>query len=65
MSCGEGFYPVDAQVAQAWGELHGIRTVSVLDGFLAATALVHDLTIATRNITDFQGLGVALVDPFV
>ncbi len=56
--------PVDAHVARAWGDLHAIRQISVLDGFLAATALVHSLTVATRNLADFQGLGVLVVDPF-
>jgi predicted nucleic acid-binding protein len=36
----------------------------VLDGFIAATAHVHGLTLATRNTGDFAGLGVALFNPF-
>jgi predicted nucleic acid-binding protein len=35
-----------------------------MDGLLAATAFVHDLTLATRNIRDFNDLGVALFDPW-
>jgi toxin FitB len=34
------------------------------DALIAATAIVHGLTVATRNIRDFQGLPVGLVDPW-
>jgi predicted nucleic acid-binding protein len=34
------------------------------DGFLAATALEHDLTIVTRNVKDFVGLGVTIFNPW-
>jgi toxin FitB len=37
----------------------------VLDKQIAAIALVNDLTLATRNVADFQGLGVRLRNPFV
>jgi predicted nucleic acid-binding protein len=38
--------------------------VPLLDGMIAATALQHDLTIATRNIRDFQKTGVETFNPF-
>jgi predicted nucleic acid-binding protein len=34
------------------------------DGLIAATALEHDLTVVTRNVRDFTGLGVALLNPW-
>ena len=40
------------------------RTMPIKDSLIAATALVHDLVIATRNRADFQKAGVTLVDPF-
>ena len=40
------------------------RTMPIKDSLIAATALVHDLVIATRNRTDFEKAGVKLVDPF-
>jgi predicted nucleic acid-binding protein len=34
------------------------------DALIAATALVHDMTVATRNVRDFQRLGVPVINPF-
>lgn len=56
--------PVDTEVADAWGRLYAIRNVPVVDGLLAATAIVHDLTLVTRNISHVQGLGADLLNPF-
>jgi predicted nucleic acid-binding protein len=36
----------------------------IKDSFIAATALLHDLIVATRNRTDFEKAGVRIVDPF-
>ena len=55
---------VDADITDAWGQMHRIRNVPVVDGLLAATAKVHNLTLVTRNIQDVQGLGVNLFNPF-
>ncbi len=38
--------------------------MGVADGLIAATALVHDLTVVTRNVKDFQHLGVDIVNPW-
>ncbi|PJK09352.1 VapC toxin family PIN domain ribonuclease [Lysobacteraceae bacterium NML08-0793] len=58
---------VDAQVADRWGRLQASagRTLPVVDAMLAATALQHDLTLVTRNVKDFEGLGVTLVNPWL
>jgi len=40
------------------------ETMPLLDGMIAATALQHDLTIATRNTRDFKKAGLKVVDPF-
>ena len=55
---------VGAAVADTWGQLSAIRPVPVIDGLLAATAIVHDMTLVTRNVSDVAGLGVRLLDPF-
>ena len=40
------------------------RPIFAMDAMIAAIALTHDMTLATRNIRDFEGLGVRLVNPF-
>lgn len=62
--------PVEERVALAWGDLMGDakrngRGMSSMDGLIAATAIAHDLTLATRNIKDFEGFGIDLIDPWV
>ena len=56
--------PIDARVADAWGRLGAARPVPVIDGLLAATARVHDMILVTRNASDVDGLGVAVLNPF-
>ncbi len=61
--------PVDGDIAVAWGALSGKakrdgRPLSVIDGLLLATAKVHDLTFATRNVHDCAGRGVPVLDPW-
>ena len=56
--------PIDRAVADAWGRLSAIRTVPVPDALLAATAMVHGMTLATRNEADMAGLGVPVLNPF-
>jgi len=56
--------PLSESVINRWGHLMATRTFPVIDGILAATALTFDLTLATRNIDDFAGSGVDLVNPF-
>lgn len=61
--------PWDAAVSRRWARLvSGLRrqgvAIPLLDGMIAATALEHQLTVATRNGRDFQQAGVKVVDPF-
>ena len=56
--------PVSQDVALAWGRLAAGDPLPVVDGLLAATALVHGLTMVTRNVADFEPTGVALLNPF-
>lgn len=62
---GERILPVDRAVAEEWGRLSAARSVSVVDTLLAATARVHGLTLATRNVRDVEWTGVSCVNPFV
>src|SRR5262245_51487967 len=61
--------PWDATISRRWAALvvelkRKGETVPLLDGMIAATALQHDLTIATRNTRDFQKTGVKTFNPF-
>ncbi|KZC98313.1 type II toxin-antitoxin system VapC family toxin [Oceanibaculum pacificum] len=57
--------PMDAPAFRRWAQLmHGRSNTLIEDAMIAATALVHGLTLVTRNIRDFQDFGVALIDPF-
>lgn len=56
--------PVTEQITREWGRLSATRPLPDVDGLLAATAVVHGLTVATRNLRHFSGLDVAVVNPF-
>jgi len=61
--------PVEGAVALAWGDLMALakrsgRGLASMDGLIAATAIAHDLTLATRNSKDFEGFGIDIVDPW-
>ena len=56
--------PVDERVADQWGRLGLRQPVPTLDAFLAATALVHDLTVVSRDEDGFRNTGVRLISPF-
>ena len=56
--------PVDEPVAEAWALLGIPDPLPLIDGLLAATAKVHNLTLVTRNIADIGSSGVAVLDPF-
>jgi toxin FitB len=61
--------PVTQTIAARWGKLDGIRQspgrpLSAPDGMIAATALEHGLTLVTRNVRDFEELGVVIANPW-
>lgn len=60
----ERVLPVDAATADAWGRLDARGSLPVVDGLLAATALVRGLTLVTRNVKDVVRTGVDVLDPF-
>ena len=56
---------LDTAVCRCWARLMHKRQDDLLqDAMMAATALVHGLTVVTRNLRDFKGFGVTLLDPF-
>ena len=56
--------PVDGRVAEQWGRLMAMRSGSVIDTLMAATALVHGMVLVTRNAKDVAWTGVSCLDPF-
>ena len=57
--------PIDKATATLWGELSTGPTRPAIDSLIAATAIVHDLTLLTRNTRDFGGLPVRLHNPWL
>lgn len=62
--------PFDSQVAPAYARIVSERraagrAISQLDAQIAAIALTHAATLATRNVRDFEGCGLELVDPWI
>lgn len=55
---------IDSAVAEEWGRMNARRSFPILDGLLAATAMVHGLTLVTRNVADLAGSGALLLNPF-
>jgi predicted nucleic acid-binding protein len=56
--------PVDTQVAQRCAALHVPDPRSERDALIAASALVHAMTVVTRNVQDFAPTGVTVLDPW-
>ncbi len=56
--------PVTESIAEVWGEIAALRTREDADGLIAATAIVHELTLVTHNVSDFEDTGVKLIDPW-
>ena len=66
---GQRILPVDEPVALTWGDLMGLPRhqgcgLSAMDRLIAATALANDLVLATRNMRNFESLGIELFDPW-
>jgi len=56
--------PVTDQIAVEWGRIAAIRPRGDIDGLIAATAIVHDLILVTRNVKDFNDTGAAVINPW-
>ena len=56
--------PVTDQVSVEWGRISAIRPRGDIDGLIAATAIVHDLAVVTRNVDDFNDTGADVINPW-
>lgn len=56
--------PITAPIAEVWGAMGAIQPVAIVDGLLAATAIVARMTLVTRNVRDLRGRGAVLLNPF-
>jgi len=63
-SYAERILEVDLEIATLWGRLNVPDPLPAVDGMLAATAIVHNFTLVTRNTSDVRRTGVRLVNPF-
>jgi predicted nucleic acid-binding protein len=65
LACTHNILPMDAQTFRLWARLmHHQSDALFEDAMIAATALVHQLTVVTRNTRDFAAFNVPLFDPF-
>jgi len=61
--------PITAHIAGLWGDMSGDakrrgRSIAVIDGLIAATAIAHDLAVVTRDIWDFDPTGCRVFKPW-
>jgi predicted nucleic acid-binding protein len=61
----QNILPVDEDIGQLWGRLRVPHAEHALDKLIAATALIHDLIVVTRNVDDFSAMGVRSLNPFI
>ena len=61
---GDRVLALDGDAAQVWGRLRVPNSQHAIDKQIAAIALLHDLTVVTRNTADFADCGVALLNPY-
>lgn len=58
-------FPIDEVVAQKWGYLSANVAVPAIDGLIAASALVHNQKLVTRNVADFEAIaGLEIINPW-
>lgn len=62
---GANILPIGRDVATVCADLHVPDPKSLSDSFIAATAMVHNLTLVTRNVKDFESIDVSIVNPWM
>lgn len=61
---GDRILPITDQIAVEWGRVAAIRPRGDVDGLIAATAIVHNLILVTRNVRDFEDTGAVVINPW-
>ncbi|MBD9560930.1 type II toxin-antitoxin system VapC family toxin [Ensifer sp. ENS03] len=61
---GDRILPITDQIAVEWGRIAAIRPRGDIDGLIAATAIVHDLILVTRNVKDFEDTDASVINPW-
>lgn len=61
---GDRILPITDQIAVEWGRIAAIRPSGDIDGLIAATAIVHDLILVTRNVKDFEDTDASVINPW-
>jgi toxin FitB len=61
---GQAILSFDQDAAHVWGRLRAPHAENPLDKQIAATALIHDLVVVTRNVSHYETTGVRLLNPF-
>lgn len=61
----QSILPVSPSIAKLWGRLCVQTGDKGIDNLIAATAMVHNLLLVTRNVKDFEAVGVRVFDPYV
>ena len=61
---GARILPVDERIAEVWAKLGIPDPLPAIDGLIAATAIVHGMTVVTRNVADLARAGATIFDPF-
>lgn len=56
--------PVTDEISVEWGRIAAIRPRGDVDGLIAATAIVHDLILVTRNVEDFEDTDATVINPW-
>lgn len=64
VSHGDRILPITDQIAVEWGRIAAIRPRGDIDGLIAATAIVHDLILVTRNVKDFEDTDASVINPW-
>jgi predicted nucleic acid-binding protein len=61
---GDRILPITNEISEQWGRFGVPDPVSVIDGLIAATAMVHGHVLVTRNVRDIEQTGVKFLNPF-